>query len=105
MIYNLDKPRNQYAQAVLLLIEKGASGVTMADACKDFFYKFCTRLGEVEHGRHDKIKVIRLKETSINRFGHPVTYTRYKSIADVHYLIGLYKKLNENGLVSKKATA
>jgi hypothetical protein len=36
----MEKPKNQYAQAVRLLIEHGSMGVTMLDAMKDYFHKF-----------------------------------------------------------------
>ena len=93
----LDKPKNQYAQAVLLLIECGGVGVTMVDAMKDYFHKFQSRLGEVEK-LHPKLQVRRLNMTTKNRFGHPCTYKNYKSVAPKPYLIHLYNFLNKNGL-------
>lgn len=95
---NLSKPKNQWAQAVRLLIENKSSGVTMVDACKDYFYKFQSRLGEVEEGRKEKMKVRRLPITKKNRFGHTHTFTNYKSLATMKYLVNLYQKLNNNGL-------
>lgn len=93
----LDKPKNQYAQAVLLLIEKNSEGVTMADACKDYFHKFGTRLLEVEKV-HPKIQVRRLNITKKNRFGHSCTFLNYKSMANKQYLIHLFNLLNRQGL-------
>jgi len=93
----LDKPKNQYAQAVLLLIECGNTGVTMVDAMKDFFHKFQTRLGEVEK-LHPKLQVRRLNMTTKNRFGNTCTYKNYKSVAPKPYLIHLYALLNREGL-------
>lgn len=94
----LEKPKNQWAQSVRLLIENKSTGVTMADACKDFFYKFQSRLGEVEQGRKHKMKVRRLPITKKNRFGHTHTFTNYKSLAPMKYLVNLYRKLNKDGL-------
>lgn len=93
----LDKPKNQYAQAVLLLMEYGNTGVTMVDAMKDFFHKFQSRLGEVEK-LHPKIQVRRLRMNTKNRFGHPCSYINYKSVAPKPYLIHLFQLLNREGL-------
>lgn len=93
----LEKPRNQYAQAVRLLIECGGAGATMVDAMKDYFHKFQTRLLEVEKV-HPKIQVRRLPMTTKNRFGHSCTYTNYKSVAPKQYLIHLFNLLNRQGL-------
>lgn len=97
IVQRLDSPKNQYAQAVRLLIEKNSEGVTMADACKDYFYKFQSRLGEVEK-LHPKIQVRRLNMTTTNRFGHTCTYKNYKSVAPYQYLIHLFNLLNREGL-------
>lgn len=93
----LPKPKNQFAQALLLLIEKGNMGATMLDACQDRFHKFQTRLLEVER-EHPKLKIRRLKMTTKNRYGHPCTYTNYKAISPYPYLKNLYEKLNRKGL-------
>lgn len=97
IVQRLEKPKNQFAQAVLLLIECGGKGVTMKDACKDYFYKFCTRLGEVEKA-HPKLQVRRLNMTTKNRFGHTCTFKNYKSVAPKPYLIHLFNLLNREGL-------
>ena len=93
----LAPPKNQYAQAVRLFIEKKSEGVTMADACRDYFYKFQTRLLEVEK-IHPKLQVRRLNITTKNRFGHTCTFKNYKSVAPKPYLIHLYNLLNRDGL-------
>lgn len=93
----LDKPKNQYAQVVLMLIEYSSSGVTMVDCMKDYFHKFQSRLGEVEK-LHPKLQVRRLNMTTKNRFGHSCTYKNYKSVAPKPYLLHLYALLNRQGL-------
>lgn len=93
----LEKPRNQYAQAVLLLLECGNSGVTMKDAMKDFFHKFQSRLGEIER-LHPKLQIRRINMTTKNRFGHTCTFKNYKSVAPKPYLIHLFNLLNREGL-------
>ena len=89
--------KNQHALAVYLLWEKYSEGVTQADACKDFFYKFNTRLGELELTRGDKLKISRLWITKKNRFNHPCTFLRYKSNANRKYLFNLIAYLNKHG--------
>lgn len=101
IVQRLDRPKNQYAQAVRMLIEYGSTGVTMADCCKDYFYKFQTRLLEVEKA-HPKLQVRRLPMTTKNRFGHSCTFTNYKSLAPKQYLIHLFSLLNREGLIKKK---
>ena len=93
----LDKPKNQYALCVFLLLEQGNAGVTMKDACKDLFYKFQSRLGEVEQA-HPKLAIRRLNMTTKNRFGHTCTFKNYKSVAPKPYLIHLFNLLNRQGL-------
>jgi len=90
----LQKPKNQHALAIRLLIDYGSKGVTMKDAVKDYFYKFNTRLNEVEKA-HPKLKVRRLRMNAKNRFGHSVSFLNYKSIAPTKYLINLYNVLNK----------
>lgn len=93
----LDRPKNQYAQAVRLIIECGSTGVTMVDAMKDYFHKFQSRLGEVEKA-HPKLAIRRLRMTTKNRFGHSCTYMNYKSVAPKQYQIHLFNLLNRQGL-------
>ena len=93
---------NQYSQAIGLLIEKGSKGVTMVDACKDFFFKFQTRLGEVERGRVHKLKISRSRVNGKNRHGHQISYINYKSLASLTYLINLHNKLCKLGTKALK---
>lgn len=89
--------KNQYALAVYLLWENYYAGVTMADACKDFFHKFTNRLRDVEK-LHPKMKISRLPITKKNRFGHACNFIRFKSNAPRPYLVNLIKLLNKSGL-------
>lgn len=97
----LQKPKNQYAQVVYLLIENGNRGVTMVDAMKDFFHKFGTRLLEVEK-QHPKLKIRRLPMTKKNRFGHTTTFLNYKSLSPYPYMVNLVNKLNKEGMPQPK---
>lgn len=94
----LNKPTNQWAHSIYLLIEKGNKGVTMKDAMADWFHKFQSRLLEVENGRKHKLKIRRLPITKKNRFGHTSTFLNYKSLAPLPYLVNLYNKLNSKGI-------
>jgi len=93
----LDKPKNQYSLVLKLLLEYGSSGVTMLDAVKDHFWKFNTRLGEIER-LHPKLQIRRINMTTKNRFGHSCTFKNYKSVAPKPYLIHLFNLLNRDGL-------
>lgn len=97
MKIEIEKPKNQYALVVYLLLIHYTSGVTMVDAMKYFFHKFQSRLLELEDERGDKLKITRLPVTKKNRFGHHHTFTRYKSNASKVYLARLIKKLNKLG--------
>jgi len=105
----LQSPKNQYALAVRLLIDHKQTGVTMKHCCYVFFYKFQSRLGEIERSigsngkqRRLSMKIRRLPVTKKNRFGNSMTYTEYKSLAPITYLKNLYNKLNKEGLPNKK---
>lgn len=105
----LSTPKNQYALVLRLLIENKQKGVTMVTAMKDWFHKFQTRLLELEKSmgegnvpRSQNLKIRRLPVTTKNRFGHPCTYTNYKSLAPVTYLKNLYEKVNKYGLSQPK---
>lgn len=102
---NKTQPKNQWALAIKLLIDKGNEGVTMVDACNHYFFKYQTRLGEIERSigsdgkqRKYRLKIRRMPITKKNRFGHTMTFTHYKSLASKSYLNNLLKKLNEHGL-------
>lgn len=94
---------NQWALAVRVLIEHQVKGADMLIAMSEYyFYKFQTRLLEVEKGREDNIKVRRLPITKKNRFKHVMTFTNYKSLASKSYLINLHNKLCREGVKALK---
>ena len=105
----LDNPKNQHALLIRMLIDYGNRGFSMKEACSLLFYKFQTRMGELERSldekgvpRKTKLMIQRLPMKKKNRFGHHMRYIHYKSIAPVSYLINLYKKINKGeGLKSK----
>lgn len=94
----LQKPLNQWALAIYLLAERHKKGLTTGDAIeRDKFYKFSNRLLEVQFGREDNLKLIKLRIKFTNRFKHPGSHLNYKSLASFTYLCNLIKKLNREG--------
>ena len=91
------KPKNSWALSIWYLIRYKTKGFSMKDACGEHFYKIQTRLLEIERGRSLELKVLRTPMKSKNRFGHPMNYTLYKSLADEKYLIDLLQEFNEKG--------
>ncbi len=99
MNYNYFKEaKNNWALAVAYLINYHNVGLSMKEPCGDMFYKFQSRLLEVEKGRKDKMKIRRLSMTDKNRHKHTMTYTHYKPLCNKKYLINLFLKLNKLGI-------
>lgn len=105
----LESPRSQHALAVRMLIDYQGRGFSMKEACQLLFFKVQTRIGELERSldekgepRKHKLMIRRLPMKAKNRFGHPMQYIQYKSLAPKSYLINLYNKLNKEGLKSQK---
>ena len=95
---SIPKPINQWALSVYLLAERHKKGLTTGDAIeRDKFYKFCNRLSEVEFGRENKLKLIKVRLKFTNRFKHAGSHLNYKSLASFTYLCNLIKKLNREG--------
>ena len=100
----LAQPKNSHALVVRYLIEYHNKGLSMIDLMGEAFYKFQTRLLEIEKSistttgssRSLTLKINRVPMTKKNRFGHSMTYTHYKSLAPMSYLINLYDWLNNN---------
>jgi len=88
------KPKNQWALVIWHLLQNHSKGIDMADMSRDYFYKFQSRLGEVEKTRKNKLKIVRLRMKGKNRFGHDISWINYKSLAHRSYLINLIAKLN-----------
>lgn len=95
----IQKPKNQWALAVYLLAENHRKGLTTGDAVeRDKFYKFSNRLLEVEYGRENKLKLIKVRLKFTNRFKHPGSHINYKSLASFAYLRNLVALLNREGI-------
>lgn len=98
MKVELSKPINDHALVVYYLIINYHKGITMADMCREYFYKFQSRLGEVEKGREKKMKIIRLPMVGKKRTGAECRFLNYKSVAPLKYLVNLYNYLNKPGV-------
>lgn len=98
---NLEKPNNDWAKALWVLNQSFMGGVSMVTVLKDydpFFYKFQTRLLEVEK-LHPKLRMSRVTLTHKSRItGKEVHYTQYTPICPKPYLVNLYNKVNREGL-------
>jgi hypothetical protein len=106
MEWNLDKPKNQWAKVIKILLIEYVSGTNMAAVLNNHyknFYKFSTRLGDIERNEKDFIvNKTTVAYTDID--GKPSHYTQYNPLNTRQQLTELYEKLNKDGLVgySKK---
>ena len=93
----LDKPKNSYSLAVLLLIENYMAGVSPVTYMKDNFHKFSWRLRDVA-AKHPKLTYLNNTTTAINRYGGKSTFKTVVPTCPKPYLVNLYNKLNRSGL-------
>lgn len=101
----LEKPVNDYARVMFILIDSYISGVSMAKVLTKYdptFYKFNTRLGDIEKA-HPKLKMSRaaipFKNNKMNKSGY---YFQYTPLSSMPYMKNLYNLLNREGLKGKK---
>jgi|SRR3972149_3573686 len=97
----LEKPLNDYARVMFILIDSHIAGVSMAKVLGSydpFFYKFNTRLGDIEKA-HPKLKISRVaipfKNAKMNKNGY---FYQYTPLSPMPYMVNLYKLLNREGL-------
>lgn len=100
----LQKPKNDWAKAIWILNDCFMCGVSMAKVLRDyepFFYKFQTRLLEVEKA-HPKLRMSRVTLTHESKItGKVKSYTHYTPLCPKPYIINLYNLINENGFKGK----
>lgn len=100
----LEKPNNDWARALLILHMNYMGGVSMAKVLNTLphFYKFQTRLAEIER-EHPKLKVSRtqiaFKNNKLNKSGY---FTQYVLLSPPAYVTNLYNLLNREGLKKSK---
>lgn len=103
----LAKPKNSWAKALYILYDSWYGGVSMAKILTQYdhtFYKFQTRLGEVEEV-HPKLQVSRTVIPYISKIDNKHKhYTQYTVISPRPYVINLYNILNKQGLKTKQNT-
>lgn len=100
----LEKPNNDYARVMHILIDSYIAGVSMAKVLNNYapnFYKFQTRLSDIQKA-HPKLRIsktsIAFKNDKLNKKGY---YFEYKSLSPMPYMKNLYNLLNREGLKSK----
>lgn len=92
----MEKPINDYARALFILIEKRKGKFSMADVLKEypFFYKFQARLSDLKK-RLPEMKVrtelVPFANLKLNKTGYFFTYQVLNDKAD---LMKWYKKIN-----------
>ncbi len=99
----LEKPKNQWAKALYILYDSWYAGVSMANILTQYdhtFYKFQSRLGELEKA-HAKLKVSRVSIPYVSKIDSKSKhYTQYTLISPKPYIVNLYNLINEKGLVN-----
>lgn len=97
----LDKPKNQWAKVIKILFLEHDKGVSMAKVLTKYyreFYKFSTRLCDIE--RNEKEFIVSKTTVSYkDADGKPSHYTMYNPLNTKKQLKELYIKLNKDGLV------
>lgn len=97
----LDKPANDWAKAIKILILNYMGGVSMAKVLTNHepcFYKFQTRLSDVKRS-HPKLKVAHTQVTYKSRMdGKMKTHIQYTPLSPKPYLVNLFNKINRQGL-------
>lgn len=98
-MHNLEKPKNQWALSIWLLLENKNEGVTMAKACELYFHKFQSRLLEIEAASpaiKETLKIRRVWMQATNRLGSISKFFNYKSLATESELIRIYNAINSS---------
>lgn len=100
----LEKPNNDYARVMHILIDSYIAGVSMAKVLNNYapnFYKFQTRLSDIQKA-HPKLKIsktaISFKNNKLNKNGY---YFQYTPLSPMPYMKNLYNLLNREGLKGK----
>ena len=90
----LEKPTNQHALVIYLLLERGKKGINTFEAIKDcYFYKITARVSELISKY--ELNVHKKQEKFTNRFGHKGQTTRYCLYeSDLQKNLDIYKKVN-----------
>ena len=101
---NLERPVNDYARVMHILIDSYIAGVSMAKVLNNYapnFYKFQTRLSDIQRA-HPKLKIsktaIPFKNNKLNKSGY---YFQYTPLSSMPYMKNLYNLLNKEGLKGK----
>ena len=103
----LERPKNDWAKALYILHLNYMAGVSMAKVLthhEPCFYKFQTRLGDVER-IHPKLSVSRTTIPYKSKMdGKQKHYTQYTLLSPPYYFNNLYNLINEKGLVGSDSS-
>lgn len=98
----LEKPSNDWAKALYLIINDYSAGTNMIKVLKQspFFWKFQTRVSDLikwhEEFREKLQKIpIKFEDKITGKEGY---YFQYTYLGSKAYLINLYNKINKKGL-------
>lgn len=97
----LQRPKNDWCKALYILNLNYLAGVSMAKVLthhEPCFYKFNTRLGDIEK-LHPKLKILRKVISYKSKMdGKTKHYTQYELFSNGRYFRNLYNRINEHGL-------
>lgn len=88
------KPKNRYAEAVLLLIQNYTAGVSPAIYCSHYFHKFPWRVKELAE-QHPTLTYLNNNTQKKNKNGVVCVFKTIVPTCPKPYLINLYNKLNK----------
>lgn len=97
----LEKPTNQWAKALYILIDSYTGGVNMLSVLNDYdrnFWKFQTRVSDLLKW-HPKLQIAKSSIPFHSKLSDTGGYyTHYTIISNKEHCINLYNKINKLGL-------
>jgi len=97
----LDKPRNDWAKCLYILIDSYTAGTNMLSVLNNYernFWKFQSRVSDLLKW-HSEFKLAKASIPFESKLtGKHGWYTQYTPICSKAYLINLYNKINKLGL-------
>jgi hypothetical protein len=101
----LEKPLNDWAKCLWILIDSYLPGVSMAKVLTVYsptFYKWQTRLSNILEA-HPKLKVSKVTIPYTDKItGKSKHYTQYTLLSNIKHCINTYNFINKNGCPKPK---
>lgn len=98
----LERPRNDWAKCLYILIDSYTAGTNMLSVLKDYdrnFWKFQTRLSDLLKYHSTNLKISKVPIPFHSKLSDKEGwYTQYTPIGEKSYMINLYNKINKQGL-------